>query len=127
MQVALWVLGIVLIDHSLGGWIRTAGDHLFPSTVLGHYPLSMGWLHWFDIVFGLGLDTYTEEVVFRRCARHVFKPYLGDGLLLVFGHVAAVRRLSLVVGGRKYPSSGAHGRSVHVVLPAVWIVVASRA
>jgi membrane protease YdiL (CAAX protease family) len=34
-------------------------------------------------VFALGLDTYTEEVVFRRCARHVFKPYLGDGLLLV--------------------------------------------
>ena len=71
MQVALWVLGIVVVDHSLGGWIRTTGNHLFPSTVLGHYPLSIGWLHWFDIVFGLGLDTYTEEVVFRRCARHV--------------------------------------------------------
>jgi membrane protease YdiL (CAAX protease family) len=61
----------------------TTGNHLFPSTVLGHYPLSIGWLHSFDIVFGLGLDTYTEEVVFRRCARHVFKAYLGDGLLLV--------------------------------------------
>jgi uncharacterized protein len=35
------------------------------------------------MVFGLGLDTYTEEVVFRRCARHVFNPYLSDGLLLV--------------------------------------------
>ena len=77
------VLGIVLVDHSLGGWIRTTGNHLFPSTILRHYPLSIGWLHWFDIVFGLGLDTPTEEVVFRRCARHVFKPYLGDGLLFV--------------------------------------------
>ena len=83
MQVALWVLGIVLVDHSLGGWIRTTGNHLFPSTVLGHYPLSIGWLHWFDILFGLSIDTYTEEVVFRRCARQVFEPYLGDGLLLV--------------------------------------------
>jgi membrane protease YdiL (CAAX protease family) len=44
---------------------------------------SIGSLHWFDIIFGLGVDTYTEEVVFRRCARHEFKPYLGDGLLLV--------------------------------------------
>jgi membrane protease YdiL (CAAX protease family) len=78
-----WVLGIVLANHYLGGWIRTTGNHLFPSTVLGHYPLSIGWLHWFDMVFGLGIDTYTEEVAFRRCARHVFKPYLGDGLLLV--------------------------------------------
>ena len=74
MQVLLWVLGIVLINHYLGGWIRATGNHLFPSTVLGHYPLSKGWLHWFDIAFGLGLDTYTEEVVFRRCARQVFEP-----------------------------------------------------
>ena len=64
MQVALWVLGIVVVDHSLGGWIRTTGNHLFPSTVLGHYPLSIGWLHWFDIVFGLGLDTYTRKSFF---------------------------------------------------------------
>jgi uncharacterized protein len=35
------------------------------------------------MVFGLGLDTYTEEVVFRRCARQVFKPYVGDGTLMV--------------------------------------------
>jgi hypothetical protein len=43
------------------------------------------------------------------------------------GHVAAVRRLSLVVGGREYTSRCAYGRSVHVVLSAVWIVVAGRA
>ena len=62
---------------------QVTGNHLFPSTVLGHYPLSIGWLHWFDILFGLSIDTYTEEVVFRRCARQVFEPYLSDGLLLV--------------------------------------------
>jgi uncharacterized protein len=82
MQIPLWVLGIVLADHYLD-WIRTAGNHLFPSTVLGDYPLSKGWLHWFDTLFGIGLDTYTEEVVFRRCARHVFKPYVGDGMPMV--------------------------------------------
>jgi uncharacterized protein len=38
MQIPFWVLGIVLADHYLGGWIRTTGNDLFPSTVLGHYP-----------------------------------------------------------------------------------------
>jgi uncharacterized protein len=83
VQMPLWVLGIVLADHYLGGWIRTTGNDLFPSTVLGHYPQPSGWLYWFDTVFGIGLVGYSEEVVFRRCARHVFKPYLGDGSLLV--------------------------------------------
>jgi uncharacterized protein len=82
-QALLWVLGIVLIDHYLGGWIRTTGNHLFPATVIGRWPQSEGGLLWFDVVFGLGLDTYTEEVVFRRCARHVFATYLGDGLSMV--------------------------------------------
>jgi hypothetical protein len=55
IQIPLWVLGIVLADHYLD-WIRTAGSHLFPSTVLGGYPLSKGWLHWFDTLFGIGLE-----------------------------------------------------------------------
>ena len=66
------VLGIVLVDHYLGGWIRTTGNHLFPSTVLGHYPLSKRLAALVRHLFGIGLDAYTEEVVFRRCARHVF-------------------------------------------------------
>src|SRR5271169_6022487 len=80
--VPLWVIGIVFVDHYLGGWIRETGNALFPSTVLGHYPEPRGWLYWFDTLLGLGLVAYNEEVVFRRCARHVFKPYLGDGWLL---------------------------------------------
>jgi uncharacterized protein len=60
IQIPLWVLGIVLADH-----------------------LSKGWLHWLDTLFGIGLDTYTEEVFFRRCARNVFKPYVGDGMPMV--------------------------------------------
>jgi uncharacterized protein len=57
--------------------------NLFPSIVLGHYPEPSGWLHWFDSLFGIGLVAYSEEAVFRRCARQAFKPYLGDGSLLV--------------------------------------------
>jgi membrane protease YdiL (CAAX protease family) len=37
----------------------------------------------FDDVFGLALVAYSEEMVFRRCARHLFRMYLGDGYALV--------------------------------------------
>jgi hypothetical protein len=37
--------------------------------VLGGYPELHGWLHIFDAIFGLALVAYTEEIVFRRCAR----------------------------------------------------------
>jgi membrane protease YdiL (CAAX protease family) len=82
-QILLWVAGIVLADHYLGGWIRTTINGLLPSTVLGRYPQPTGWLYWFDTVFGIALVGYSEEVVFRRCARDVFQAYLGDGFAMV--------------------------------------------
>jgi membrane protease YdiL (CAAX protease family) len=82
-QIPLWVAGIVLADHYLGGWIRTNINGLLPSTVLGHYPQPTGWLYWVDTVFGIALVGYSEEIVFRRYARDVFRPYLGDGLAMV--------------------------------------------
>ena len=82
-QVPLWVIGVVLTDHYAGGWIRRTGNNLFPSTVLGSYPQPSGWLFWLDTLLGIALVAYSEEVVFRRCARQVFQPRLGDGWLLV--------------------------------------------
>jgi uncharacterized protein len=35
-------------------------------------------------VLGIALVAVSEEVVFRRCARRVFEPHLGDGWILVF-------------------------------------------
>ena len=40
-----------------------------------------GWDH---VVFGLALVAYSEEIVFRRCARHLFQIYLGDSYVSVF-------------------------------------------
>jgi membrane protease YdiL (CAAX protease family) len=37
-----------------------------------------------DVVFGLALVAYSEEIVFRRCARQIFQTYLGDGYVLIF-------------------------------------------
>src|SRR5262249_12297139 len=83
VEIAIWVTGIVAVDHYLCGWIRRTLNSALPSTVLGHYPASQGWLHVLDIVFGIALVAYSEEVVFRRCAYSLFQKYLSDGLILI--------------------------------------------
>jgi hypothetical protein len=82
-EVALWIGGIVLADHYLGGWFRRTINTALPATVLGGYAKPNGWLYTVDVVFGLALVAYSEEVVFRRCARQLFQTYLGDGYALV--------------------------------------------
>jgi uncharacterized protein len=76
-EVALWIAIIVAVDHYLAGWARRT------ITVLGAYPNPSGWLYLVDVVFGIALVAYSEEIVFRRCARHLFQIYLGDGYALV--------------------------------------------
>jgi uncharacterized protein len=82
-EVALWIVGIVLIDYFLVGRIGRTLNAALPATVLGVYPQPRGWLHIFDFAFGLALVAYSEEIVFRRCARDFFRPYLNDGFALV--------------------------------------------
>ena len=82
-EAALWIAGLVLVDHYLGGWIRRTINAALPATVLGTYPRLDGWLYFVDVVFGIALVAYSEETVFRRCARHIFKPYFGDSFGLV--------------------------------------------
>jgi uncharacterized protein len=83
-KVVLWIAGIVAADHYLGGWARRAINTALPATMLGVYPQPSGWLYLVDVVFGLALVAYSEEIVFRRCARHVFQTYVGNGHLMVF-------------------------------------------
>jgi hypothetical protein len=72
-KVAAWIVGIVLVDRYVCGWIRRTLNTALPTTVLGGYPETHGWLHVVDVVFGLALVAYSEEIVFRRCARYVFQ------------------------------------------------------
>jgi membrane protease YdiL (CAAX protease family) len=83
-KVALWIAGIVVVDHYLGGWARRTINTALPASVLGIYPQPSGYLYSIDVVFGLALVAYSEEIVFRQCARRLFQTYLGDGYLLVF-------------------------------------------
>jgi uncharacterized protein len=82
-KVALWIAGIVAADYYLGGWARRTINTALPATVLGFYPQTNGWLHLVDVVFGLAFVAYSEEIIFRRCARYLFQVYLGDGYVLV--------------------------------------------
>ena len=125
MQIPLWVLGIVLADHYLD-WIRTAGNHLSVNSsrrlpavqglaALVRHPVRDWARH---LHGGSRLSTMrSARVQALRGRRNAYG----------VAHVAAVRRLSLVVGCREYTSRGVHGRSVHVVLSTVWIVMAGRA
>jgi len=82
-EVTLWIGGLVLVDHYLGGWVRRTINVALPATVLGTYPRLSGSLYFVDILFGIALVAYSEEIVFRRCARRIFTIYLGDGYRLV--------------------------------------------
>ena len=74
-EIVIWIAGIVLVDHYLCGWIRRTINSALPTTVLGHYPEPQGLLHYVDIVFGMALVAYSEEIVFRRCARSLFQKH----------------------------------------------------
>lgn len=80
----MWIAGIVVVDHYLGGWARRTINTALPATVLGVYPQPSGWLYLVDVAFGIALVAYSEEIVFRRCARHLFQIYLGDSYVSVF-------------------------------------------
>jgi membrane protease YdiL (CAAX protease family) len=73
----------VLASIYLASWTRII-NAAFPMTVLGGYPRPLhGLLYAVDLFFGLALVAFSEEIIFRRCARHVFRSQLGDGWLLV--------------------------------------------
>jgi uncharacterized protein len=82
-KIGLWTVGTVLTDLALGGTVGRVINAAFPFTILGVYPRLAGSLYLVDLVFGLALVAASEEIVFRRCAHHVFQPYLGNGYISV--------------------------------------------
>jgi uncharacterized protein len=89
-EIALWIVGISFVERP-SQWLSHFVNDAFPITVLGVYPRPSGWLYFIDLVFGLALVAVSEEIIFRRCLRHVLQPYLGNG-------VAAISAASLVFG-----------------------------
>ena len=81
-EVILWIVGICLLDR-LVELPRHLLNAAFPTTVLGVYPHPTGWLKAFDLVFGLALVAFSEEIIFRRYIWRAFRPYVGDGIFAV--------------------------------------------
>jgi uncharacterized protein len=89
-EIPIWIVGISSAER-LGQRLSHLVNEAFPMTVLGAYPRLSGWLYFIDLVFGLALVAVSEEIIFRRCARHVLQPNLGDGM-------ATIAATSLVFG-----------------------------
>jgi membrane protease YdiL (CAAX protease family) len=82
-EIGLWIVGLVLVDRLLSRLVAPWINAALPATVLGAYPASHGWLHVVDTVLGLALVAYSEETLFRRCARHLCRKSCGDGAAMV--------------------------------------------
>jgi uncharacterized protein len=82
-QIALWILVLMGVNFAWEKLVSPAITAEFPGTRLGWYPKLSGPLYLFDIVFGLALVAYHEEILFRRFARHAFCAWLGDGYALI--------------------------------------------
>jgi membrane protease YdiL (CAAX protease family) len=82
-EAVAWIIGLILADHFAGAWIRQTLNDAVPVAVFGHYPETQGALRAFDMVIGLALVAWHEEIVFRRCARDLFARWLGDGTAMV--------------------------------------------
>jgi uncharacterized membrane protein YbhN (UPF0104 family) len=116
-NIALWIAGIVLMCIGLVGLGRVINAAL-PTTILGGYPRPHGWLRLVDLTFGLVLVAFSEEIIFRRCARHMLRPDLGDGHILVLP-TSLLLRLSLVDRLRKHDRRFHHGHAFHAFLSAI--------
>jgi uncharacterized protein len=82
-ECSLWIILLLFVDVVILRRLELSVTAWFPGTAFGGYPSSRGWLHFTDVVFGLALVAYSEEIIFRRCARHIFKVYLGDGSAMI--------------------------------------------
>lgn len=77
------IAGLVLAEYLFDDRLRSAIDAAIPGTKLGNYPAVRGPLHVFDVVAGLALVAYHEEIIFRRVALRAFQPWLGGRLAMV--------------------------------------------
>ena len=79
LVASLLIAGVAIFLIVLIG--RKLSD-ILPDLSFGHYPRTTGWLHRFDLAFGIALVAIHEELVFRRLARLAFSR-LEDGFAMI--------------------------------------------
>jgi membrane protease YdiL (CAAX protease family) len=77
-NTSLWIAAIIFTSLYADRWLQRIDNAAFPMTVIGSYPRPTGWLYLIDITVGMVLVAFSEEIVFRRCARNFLQPYFGD-------------------------------------------------
>jgi hypothetical protein len=82
-ETTLWIIGMPLFSFTIEHWISSGINGWIPNTALGRYPEAEGGLWLFDVTVGVALVAFHEEILFRRCARAVFGPMVGDGAWMV--------------------------------------------
>jgi membrane protease YdiL (CAAX protease family) len=82
-ELLLWLLGAVAITVlvTYEPWWH-AIESVMPDIRLGSVPRTTGLRHFIDLTFGLLLVAIHEEVLFRRVARAVFRPW-GDRAAMI--------------------------------------------
>jgi membrane protease YdiL (CAAX protease family) len=83
-EVALaWIAGLVLLHlvvfRELSIWLDAGLD----DTKLDHRPMPHGALFWLDVTLRLVLVAIHEEILFRRVARAVLNPLVGNGWWMI--------------------------------------------
>lgn len=87
-EIGLWMAGVVALTLLVAQRVMDFIDLRIPGTSLGGVADPSGWLRVFDMTAGLLLVAAHEEIVFRRCARSVLAPRLGDGAAMVAASTA---------------------------------------
>ena len=77
-EVLAWIISFPILYVTFRHFSDRFAYYRLPDTRLGHYPSPRGWVGLFDLVFGLALVAYSEEVIFRRCTDCVFGKYIDD-------------------------------------------------
>ena len=125
-EVAAWILATVFVDRLLDGVISKAFGPALANTRIATYPVTTGWLYVIDIAFGLALVAVSEEILFRRCARHVLtiasRQWRCDG----YCFSAAVWRVSLVDRNWQHHIRHANRGDAHGILHAIEGTLACR-
>jgi membrane protease YdiL (CAAX protease family) len=82
-ETAIWASGLAVMTVLLLEKVEPVIVHHIANHKIGTIPNPTGVWRVFDMTIGLALVAFHEEIVFRRCARSVLNPRLGDGWRMI--------------------------------------------
>lgn len=125
--LAWWKVLIAILSLTVFERLCWYASHwVFPSHGIGSFPAPRGWLRVVDLLFGLALVAYSEEIVFRRCARHVLRSRFGDGLVMAIVSSVIFAAYHWTSGVSTIVTAGLFGFAAMIFLvrsEAVWALV----